>query len=113
MLDNGTYKFETSLVRGVSVDLNNVSGAYLVDLVVNYSKGSEPDTEKVTVIIEEKEEEILKYSIKNLRMQTWLIVKQSSGKKVRMERKLQHLRLRMSLVKKQNELLNVRKSLNQ
>ena len=45
MLDNGTYELKTAYVRGKSVDLDNVSNTYSVNLVVDYSSDPEPDPE--------------------------------------------------------------------
>ena len=46
MLDNGTYTFKSAIVRGESVDLNNISNAYAQDLTVDYSTDPEPEVDK-------------------------------------------------------------------
>src|SRR5699024_2702485 len=45
MLDNGSYKFKSAIVRGDSVDLDNVSDAHSETLEVDYSSDPEPEPE--------------------------------------------------------------------
>src|SRR5699024_8758182 len=45
MLDNGSYEFKSAIVRGDSVDLDNVSDAHSETLEVDYSSDPEPEPE--------------------------------------------------------------------
>lgn len=45
MLYNGTYEFKSAIVRGESVDLDNVSNAHSENLVVDYSTDPDPEPE--------------------------------------------------------------------
>ncbi len=57
ILDNGTYEFKSALVRGSSVDLDNVANAYTENLVIDYSTDPEPepevDTDQLAALIAE------------------------------------------------------------
>lgn len=45
MLDNGSYEFKSAIVRGDSVDLDNVSDAHSETLEVDYNNDPEPEPE--------------------------------------------------------------------
>lgn len=52
MLYNGTYEFKTAIVRGKSVDLDDVANAYSILLEVDYSTDPEPEPEVDTSKLE-------------------------------------------------------------
>ncbi|WP_170226668.1 FIVAR domain-containing protein, partial [Cerasibacillus quisquiliarum] len=59
MLKNGTYEFKTAIVRGKSVDLDQVSNAYSIDLVVDYSTDPDPEPEPEDPVVDKSELEAL------------------------------------------------------
>lgn len=55
LLNNGSYTFKTAIVRGDSINLDNVSNAYEEVLEIDYSKDPEPGIDKnaLTSLIDE------------------------------------------------------------